>query len=141
MNEHTLPDSRAKNPTGTVVANLELDEIHPVNGILQVVRRKYRLEMERIYCWNCGRTKGWVPRGIFSWVSFLCDPCSDSVGAAAALLPANDAEFWAKVGEEMHRSYGRVLTQQELWELAERGELSRGLQLLERESPYKSERK
>lgn len=134
-NRHTLPDSRLRSATGTVMVDWEFEELRLVGGVLHRRKVRRRLELEPIYCFNCGAPKGHVPRGIFSWVAFLCDPCSEAVGAAALGLDRGDAEFWAKVYEEMEASYGRALTQEELEALAARGELSRGLQLLERECP------
>ncbi len=140
MND-VLPDSRVKNPTDTKMVNWEFEEIEQTieNGlpVFRRVKRKYRLEMERVFCFNCGKTKGWIPRGIFSWVSMLCDPCSESVGEAAAKCNTSDHVFWDKVREEMVSRFGRGLTQQELNRLAMRDELGRLLELLNRESPLR----
>lgn len=119
------------------MANWEFDEFELRSGVYVPVKKKYRLEMQPIYCIGCGNLEGWVPRGIMAWVSFLCNSCSETHGLEAALLDKPDKEFWNAVGTEMFNAYGRALTQQELSALVERGELSRGLQLLERESPFK----
>lgn len=137
-NAHTLPDSRLKNPVDTVMVNWEWEEYRVHRGQVQKRVVRHRLELEPIFCFQCGKRKGYVPRGLFSWVSMLCDPCSEALGGTPLELDHPDAEFWAKVSEEMERTYGRALTQTELDMLAERGELSRGLQLLERECPLPS---
>jgi hypothetical protein len=136
MSKDVLPDSRLKDETlGSVVANFEFDEVALVNGLPRLVKKKYRLEMLKIFCWNCGALQGYVPQGVMSWVSFLCNPCAAVCGEAAALLDTPDAEFWRVVSAEMERLYGRGLTQQELIVLVERSELPHSLQLLEKESP------
>ncbi len=122
----TLPDSRLRDPKATVMVDWP-----DGNG------GSVRLELEPIYCFNCGKPNGYVPRAIMSFVSWLCEGCSETWGKTANLHQRPDQEFWDKVGEEMLTRYGRALTQEELWRLAHHGSLSPGLQLLERESPYK----
>ncbi len=133
----TLPDSRCANDTiGTVMVDWEFDELEKVGGVFRMVKKKHRLEMQPIYCVNCGKLEGYIPRGTVSWVCFLCNLCSDTHGYNAALLPCPDKDFWDAVASEMFAAYGRALTQKELICLVDQGKLSRGLQLLERESPY-----
>jgi hypothetical protein len=135
-NAHVLPDSRMKDPVGTVMVNWEFEEVELVGNVFKLVKKKYRLEMEQIFCVNCGCTQGWIPRGLFAWICFLCDDCSAKYGKDAANYLTPDAEFWNVVREEMVKAYGRPLTQQELAALVERNELTPALKLLERESPY-----
>ena len=124
-----LPDSRLSSARETVMADW------PVEGP-DGTTRTIRLELEPIFCINCGKPNGYVPVGIMSWVSFLCVPCSGTWGEAASALYSPDQEFWDAVGAEMVARFGRALTQAELERLAHRGELGRNLELLERESPY-----
>lgn len=138
-NVHVLPDSRLRDPLGTVMVNWEFEEIErvPQPPFFKRVRRKYRLEMERIYCPECGKCKGWIPRGIFSWVCFLCDSCAETHGEKYAKCKTPDHQFWAAVGHEMESRFGRALTGDELNRLAERAELGRLLDLLNLESPLR----
>ena len=139
VSNNILPDSRLKDDTlGTVMADFEFEEFEfdSRSGLFVPVKRKYRLEMQPIFCANCGKLDGYIPRGLMAWVCFLCDPCSETHGAQASLLDKPDKSFWDAVAHEMFLRYGRALTQQELIQLVERKELPRGLQLLERESPF-----
>ncbi len=124
-----LPDSRLHDPKATVMADWPC--LQP-DGTLTTVR----LELEPIYCLSCGKSAGYVPRDVMSFVSWLCQPCSEKYGEAAALWQSSDQQFWAKVAEAMQERFGRALTQRELWELGEQDRLGRGLELLTRESPY-----
>ena len=127
-----LPDSRLQcSMIGDVKA--EVPCLQP-DGSVKVTT----LTLQPIFCINCGCPKGYVPRGIMAWVAFLCDPCSEKHGAAAALCPHSDDKFWADVRTEMEKSYGFGMTQEQLNGLAEHGGLTNALKLLERESPYKN---
>ncbi len=122
---NVLPDSRLKDAKGTVMVDWP------------TATGKIRLELEPIFCFNCGTPAGYVPKGIMSFVSWLCQPCSEEWGATASLHSSPDQEFWDAVGAEMVARFGKALTQDELWVLAEQGRLGRNLELLARESPYK----
>lgn len=124
-NPNVLPDSRLKDPKGTVMVDWGTATGETV-----------RLELEPIFCFNCGKPNGYVPRDIMSFVSWLCQPCSDRWGHDASLHVHADQEFWDKVGHEMQTRYGRALTQLELWALAEADRLPEAMKLLIRESPY-----
>lgn len=127
---NVLPDSRLASTVGDVVADWEwYDEFG--------VRHKDRLTLQPIYCFNCGTPAGYVPRDVMSFVSWLCQPCSEKHGEAASLWDSSDREFWRAVGEEMRARFGRALTQGELAALADQNRLGRGLELLARESPFK----
>lgn len=135
MSDLVLPDSRMKDPKGTVVADWPIYEPDGFGGIKT---RTIRLEMEPIFCFNCGKPNGYVPVGLMSFVSWMCDYCAEAWGGTALLHNHADQEFWDKVEAEMVRVYGHALTQAELEKLAgSAGGLSRGLELLERESPYR----
>lgn len=138
MND-VLPDSRIRSPLGTVMACWEFEEVESIAAppFFQIVKRKYRLEMEKIYCPECGKSKGWIPTGIFSWICFLCDDCSITYGQKYNGCSAPDHEFWDAVGHEMQARFGRALSGEELDRLAERAELGRFLELLNRESPLR----
>jgi hypothetical protein len=127
MANDILPDSRLKSTIGDIMADWR-------DGDGNVTR----LCLQPIYCFNCGKHNGYVPRDIMSFVSWLCEACSATWGDRASLHQSSDREFWLKVAEEMSLKYGRALTQQELWQLAEQDKLSAGLQLLMRESPFRN---
>lgn len=122
---NVLPDSRLHDPKGTVMADWDMGD-----GTTR------RIELEPIFCFSCGTPAGYVPREAMSFVSWLCLPCSEKYGEQAALWQSSDREFWLAVAEEMRVRFGRALTQQELWALAEQGRLGSALELLARESPY-----
>lgn len=121
-----LPDSRLKSSVGEVVGDW-------VNN----KGDKVRICFQPIHCFNCGKNTGYVPKEITTFVSWLCDDCSQKWGQDADLHDCPDSVFWEHVANEMMDRYGRVLTQQEIWEVTHKNELSSGLQLLERESPYR----
>jgi hypothetical protein len=96
------------------------------------------LEMEPIYCFNCGKDAGYIPKDVMSHACYLCSGCSlDGWGEYASQLMNPDQEFWDKVAEETLARFGRKLTHKELVTLGEQGQLGTALDLLSRESPYK----
>src|ERR1700680_2509915 len=108
----TLPDSRLREPKGCVIADWPLGwSWRMIGGRLRYARKVIRLELEPIFCVNCGTPEGFVPRGIMSWVCFLCNSCAETHGQYAATLKCPDEDFWAKVASEMQAKYGRALTQ------------------------------
>lgn len=122
-----LPDSRLRDPKATVMVNWAT----PGGGTV-------RLELEPIYCFNCGVPNGYVPRAVMSFVSWLCRSCSEKWGEYASNWSVADEAFWSAVGAEMEDRFGRSLTQLELETLAEQGRLGSALEKLGRESPYKT---
>jgi hypothetical protein len=124
-----LPDSRLKDPKGTVMADWPItDEFGHT--------RTLRIQLEPIFCFNCCKPNGYVPREVMSFVSWMCEPCSEKWGEKASMHKCSDAVFWEKVREGMLEKYGRALTQAELETLAAQDKLGQ-LKLLERESPYR----
>lgn len=119
-----LPDSRLRESRGNVMVDWPLD-----GGSV-------RLELEPIFCFNCGTPSGHVPVGLMSFVSWMCHPCSVQWGTAAKAHNTADQAFWDKVYECMMTKYGRALTEHELNTLANGNNLGQ-LAVLERESPYK----
>ena len=120
-----LPDSRLKSKKGAVIADWTF------NG------KTIRLELEPIFCFNCGKANGYVPAETMSFVSWLCNECSMKWGKEASLHTHADEEFWKAVHYEMVKRWGRGLTQEELYRMAEQDQLGTSLKLLEKESPYK----
>jgi hypothetical protein len=123
---NVLPDSRLREKIGTVMADWKLPDGTTI-----------RLELEPIYCLNCGKPNGYVPRETMSFVSWLCQPCADKWGGQASLHDSPDQEFWDAVAFEMQARFGHYLTQHELNALADQGRLGTALNLLDRESPYR----
>jgi hypothetical protein len=96
--------------------------------------------MEPIYCIGCGKgPEGYVPMncGIAS-ISWACQRCSlEKCGYEMSKGMLQEQEFWQDVAFEMLTRYGHILNQWELFYLGEQGRLSKELQLLERESPFR----
>jgi hypothetical protein len=122
----TLPSSTLREAKGHVMADWNMTDGSVV-----------RLELEPIYCFNCGKPNGYIPTGLMSWVSWLCQKCSQTYGAEADKLACPDEQFWNDVAWEMYARWGRYLTHEELWALGHQGKLGQSLELLERESPFR----
>lgn len=120
-----LPDSRLQTPRGTQFVDWALPDGSTV-----------RCEVETIFCANCGKLYGYVPRENTAFVFWLCRACYERYGAIAGLLAVPDEEFRQAVHYEMQARFGRDLTELEIATLAEQGQLGRALELLEKESPY-----
>lgn len=132
-NALVLPDSRLRDPKATVMADWPVTVV-AADGT--ETTKTIRLELEPVFCINCGKPNGYVPREIMSFVSWLCMPCAETWGEHANNWQTSDQEFWDVVAAEMLDRFGRVLTQKELEQLAERGHLGSALEKLEKESPY-----
>lgn len=126
MSMHILPDSRLKEAKGTVIVNWELTDGSTV-----------RIEVEPIYCANCGKLYGYVPKENTTFAFWLCRKCFEAHGEIAGTYAVPEDEFNQKVQTEMQERFGRDLTDLEIFKLLEQGELGRPLELLIRESPYK----
>ena len=117
MSQDVLPDSRMKHPTG--VTRIEFGEWG-------------RLNMQPIFCANCGKLGAYVPEENMTFAFWLCDgPCSDSWATLAGTYTSTDEVFWQKVAEESLETYGRYLTEADVLSIGETGPLS----TLLRESP------
>jgi|GEM_PF-6067877 len=127
-NTLVLPDSRLAAPKCTVMCDWPMPDA-----------TTRRIEAEPIYCANCGKFHGYVPRENTTFAFWLCEPCYEKFGAIAGLTAVPDEEFWQKVHEEMQRHYGRDLTASELAVMNEQ-DLPLALQLLLRESPTRTPR-
>ena len=120
-----LPSSRLKSKIGTVMADW-----HHTDGTV------IRLELEPLFCVNCGKPGPYIPSTVVS-ATWLCLPCSQKHGEAAAGLFFPEEQFWMDVAHEMERRFGKALTQEEIALLADQGHLGKELDLLIRESPLK----
>lgn len=112
-----LPDSRLKNPT----------------GVLRIAFGEHgRLNMQPIFCANCGKLGAYVPEENMTFAFWLCDhPCADRWATLAGTYTTSDEEFWAKVAAESLETYGHYLTEADVLQLPKSGSLS----TLLRESP------
>jgi hypothetical protein len=124
-NKLILPDSRTKESIGSQMTDWEL----PGGRIV-------RIEVVQIYCANCGKPYGFVPKDNTGFACFLCGKCFQVYGEVAGTYAVPDDAFNAAVQEEMERRFGRDLTDAEANALAASAGLGRELELLARESPY-----
>lgn len=95
-----LPDSRMKNPTG--VKRIEFGEWG-------------RLNMQPIFCANCGKLGAYCPEENMTFAFWLCEgPCTDSWANLAGTYTSPDEVFWETVKHEMQEKYGKYLTEREV---------------------------
>lgn len=127
-NTHILPDSRLEhNPDlGCLVIDWKLSD-----GTVA------RVEVQPIFCANCGKKYGWVPKDNTTFVCWLCNKCHEKFGNVIGTYAMPDEEFCRNVQQEMQERFGHDLTLEEIAYLKDRGELGPELTLLEKESPYK----
>lgn len=125
-NTHVLPDSRLRDQTlGSQVVDW------PLPG-----GKTVRCEAVRIYCANCGKLYGWVPKDNTAFAFWLCRKCFEAYGDCAGLCAVPDEEFAKAVVYEMRERFGRTLSEEEILYYGERGELGTALESLAKESPY-----
>lgn len=126
-NKLILPDSRlARRPDlGTFMADWPL----PSGGTV-------RVEVQPVYCANCGKLWGHVPKDNTGFAFWLCARCFEGHGPLAGTYAVPEDAFNRALAHEMEERFGRHLSDGELAALAERGELGRAIELLARESPY-----
>ena len=126
-NTHVLPDSRlaSRADFGCVMADWEL----PGGGTI-------RLEMMPIYCANCGKHYGYVPKENCTFACWMCNECVAKYGLIANTYAMPDDEFNRAVAFEVQERYGKDMTELELFKEIEQGRIGTALEKLERESPY-----
>ena len=95
-----------------------------------------RLEVEPVYCANCGALVGHSPKENMIFGFHLCNPCFAKYGAIAGTLAVPEEEFNRAVAYEVLKRYGRQMTDLELSIESHRGTLGTTLEALERDSPY-----
>lgn len=121
-----LPDSRLTHRTtlGSVMADWAMPDGTTV-----------RVECVPCFCANCGKSNGFVPKENTHFAFWLCQPCFDAYGdLPPGMYVQPDDAFWADVRAEMERTYGHVLSGDELAGMTE-ADLSPALQKLLTESP------
>ncbi len=95
-----------------------------------------RIEVQPIYCANCGKPYGYIPKENTVFAMWLCRPCSETYGEIAGTYSLPDDEFNRRLAEEMDARYGRALTELEILREIENGTLGSALEKLALESPY-----
>ena len=95
-----------------------------------------RVEMQPVYCGNCGKLYGHVPKDNCTFAFWLCGACFGKWGSVAGTYAVPEDEFNATLAAEMQDRYGRTLSHVELWQLEQQGKLPPALEKLARESPY-----
>ena len=117
-----LPDSRLRTKKGTVHA------VWRING------KSVRVELEPVFCANCGVPHGYVPVENTTFACWFCERCAETWGGVASGCMIPDAEFHRKVEGAMLTHFRRVLTAEEIGRLQAQG--WGPLKSLVRESPY-----
>ena len=79
-----LPSSKLKKPTG--------EKFHR------------HANWEPIFCANCGRDGGYVPKDTVKHAFWLCNDCWEKHGTIAGALAVPDEQFWKKVAEDSKAS-------------------------------------
>lgn len=98
-----LPDSRLKSPTGEI--RIEFGEWG-------------RLNMEPIFCANCGKLGAYVPKENMTFAFWLCDhPCAEQWSPLPGTYTTPDQVFWERVKAESIESKGHYLTEKEVLEV------------------------
>ena len=64
----------------------------------------HSVEVEPIYCANCGTLHGYVPVDTTTFACWLCIPCAETHGAILGTYMMPDEVFWGKVYEEVSPS-------------------------------------
>jgi hypothetical protein len=121
-----LPDSRLQDRNlETVMADWPL-----VGG------GTVRIEVSPVFCANCGKKYGFVPKENTAFTCWLCRDCYETYGAIAGTFAMPDDDFNQSVQAEMEERFGHALTLAELAYVIDRGQLGTALEKLEKESPY-----
>ncbi|MDE2102482.1 MAG: hypothetical protein KGL39_34870, partial [Patescibacteria group bacterium] len=98
-NAHILPDSRAHTGKQGVMMDWQMPDGTTV-----------RVEAVHVFCANCGKLYGLVPKENTVFTFWLCAPCFEKYGAIAGTFAQPDGEFMQSVVEEMTERFGRTLT-------------------------------
>jgi ribosomal protein L37AE/L43A len=97
-----------------------------------------RIEVEPVYCANCGKKYGFVPRDNTAFTFWLCRKCFDTYGEVANTYAMPDEDFNNAVAAEMEARFGHHLSDKEITDLTQGNNLGKMLEALERDSPYPS---
>lgn len=73
-----------------------------------------RINMEPVFCANCGKLGAYVPEENCTFACWLCDPCAETMGPITGALMMPDEVFWERVKAEQMEKYGRLLTKEEM---------------------------
>src|ERR1051326_8951014 len=115
MLDNILPDSRLKEAKATVFGDFEFGDT------------KTRIEWEMIFCANCGKEYGYVPKENTVFTCYLCNKCFETYGHVVGTFVQSDEEFCQNVAFEMMERFGRYLTDDELTQAKQNGTLGTAL--------------
>lgn len=90
--------------------------VRHVRGVIDGFLGRFRLQLEPIFCANCGCDGGFVPTENMTFVFYLCDPCHERHGVPEGTYAVPDEVFFARVHEEQMEKYGRELSPFEMAE-------------------------
>lgn len=85
MSDLILPDSRMKRPKSSRTM------FWPGVG---------NIEVEQVFCANCGKLHGWVPQQNTTYAFWLCMPCSETYGSKLPGYLMPDEVYWELVRQE-----------------------------------------
>ena len=71
-----------------------------------------------IYCGSCGADGGLIPQENMTFAFYLCNDCARKYGHLTCTMMEPDAVFWERVKQEQIERYGRLLTAEELQQVA-----------------------
>jgi hypothetical protein len=93
-----LPESRMQNPTGVIRI-----EFGPWG----------RINMQPIFCANCGTLGAYVPAENMTFACWLCPgTCSEQWSPLPGTYTTPDEVFWEQAKAEMLAKYGHFLTEE-----------------------------
>lgn len=96
-----------------------------------------RVEAEPIYCANCGKLWGHVPKENTTFTFFLCKGCYEKHGEIANTYVQPDDEFMRDVAFELEKRFGPDGgTVENIFAAFERNELGPELTALLKDSPF-----
>lgn len=94
------------------------------------------INMQPIFCANCGKLGGWCPAENMTFACWLCDhPCAEQWGQLAGTYTSPDEVFWEKVKQESLEKKGHYLNEKEVMAVEESS--CNSLSKLLKESPLR----
>jgi hypothetical protein len=125
--ENILPDSRAQNVTfGSQMVDWPLPSGKTV-----------RLEAVMVYCANCCKPFGYVPKENTTFACYICNQCFEKNGLIPGTFAQPDEQFCQDVAYECEQRFGHTPTEVEVFAAAEQGLLGTALEKLSKDSPYR----
>lgn len=122
-----LPDSRLRDRRK---ASIMADWTNPDGSVI-------RIELVTTWCAQCGRQGPYTPAENMAHMTYVCQGCWTAGGNILANYQVPEDEFDRLVNEELVKRFGHLPSPEEIDAAAERGDLGRALDLLNKESPYR----